>query len=373
MTFAKVVGQEKLKSQLLDEIQHGRLSHARLFSGKEGVGKMALALAVAQYINCESPTTNDACGSCPSCIKYQKLIHPDLHFVFPIVKVGNKTPVCDDFIEPWREFVLENRYVSLNNWYKQIGLENKQGVIYEKESNEILRKLSHKSYEGKYKIVIIWQAEKMNHSCANKLLKIIEEPPKGTIFFLLTESPEDILPTVYSRCQNLNISPISNDKLTEYLTGRGVEKSIIDEILPLADGSLTNALRLVEERDELQFNFEEFKNIMRLTYAVNVPGIYEWTERMAKLGREKQKQFLDYCSRLIRENFMYNLRIQNLYKITPKEEQFSTKFAPFINAKNVEALYEDFSKAYSDISANGNPKIVFMDLGIQVTRRLKTK
>lgn len=373
MTFAQVIGQEKLKKQLLEECQKGRLSHARLLVGKEGVGKMALALAIAQYVNCDAPTETDACGDCPSCVKYQKLIHPDLHFVFPIVKIAGKTSaVCDDFLESWREFLLASSYVSLPNWYRHIGVANKQGVIYAEESNEIIRKLSRKSYEGKYKIVIIWLAEKMHHSCANKLLKILEEPPQKTLFLLLAENAEEILPTIYSRAQTLRVPEIATDSLCAYLSKHTQEKETAKALSTLAQGSVSQALHLLEEQDSLQFNFEAFKTLMRFTYARNIPELYDWTEKMAKIGREKQKQFMDYACRMVRENFMYNFKKQPLYRVTPDEATFSSKFAPFITAQNVEALYEQFSKGYADIGANGNAKIVFMDLCLQITRMIRT-
>ncbi len=373
MRFSEVIGQEKLKQQLLEKCKKHRLSHAQLFVGREGVGKMALALSVAQYINCDAPNENDSCGVCPSCLKYQKLVHPDLHFVFPIVKTGAKTPVCDDFIENWREFLLENPYVNLLAWYKHIGVDNKQGVIYAEESAEIIRKLSRKSYEGKYKVVVIWQPEKMHLSCANKLLKILEEPPQKTLFFLLTENAEEILPTIYSRTQSLRVPDIEKDILVTYLQKQGDDAQTAKGIATLAGGSLTEAMRLLSEQENLQFHFKEFKNLMRLTYQRNVPELYDWAERMAKIGREIQKQFLDYACRMTRENYMYNLQNEDLYKITQEEAGFSSKFAPFINPKNVEGLFEDFTRAFADVSANGNARIIFMDLGLQITRKIRTK
>lgn len=372
MTFARVVGQQRLKEQLLQECRVKRLSHARLFAGKEGVGKMALALAVAQYVNCDAPTNGDACGVCPSCLKFKKMIHPDLHFVFPIVKMAGKSAaVCDDFLESWRQFLLENPYVSLSNWYKHIGVDNKQGMIYAEESNEIVRKLSRKPYEGKYKVIIFWLPEKMHLFCANKLLKILEEPPQKTLFLMLTENPEEILPTIYSRAQSLRVPEIDDKSLYEYLQAKGYGGQQAKGVVTLAQGSITEATRLLEEQDSLQFNFEEFKNIMRFAYSRNIPELYDWAEKMAKIGRERQKQFMDYASRMVRENFMYNLKQDRLYRITPEELGFSSKFAPFIQPKNVEDLYEDFSKAYADISANGNAKIILMDLCIQITRKIR--
>lgn len=372
MRFGKIIGQEKLKLQLLEECRKGRLSHARLFVGKEGVGKMALALAVAQYINCDNPTAQDACGSCPSCVKYQKLIHPDLHFVFPVVKIpGKSSVVCDDFIEQWREFLHENTYLSLSNWYKHIGVDNKQGMIYAEESNEIIRKLSRKSYEGKYKVVIIWLPEKMHLSCANKLLKILEEPPQKTLFLMLSEHAEEVLPTIYSRAQSLRVPSIDEESLQHFLTNEGYSAEIASAITTLSGGSVTEAIRLLEQKENLQFNFDAFKNLMRFAYARNIPELYNWTETMAKIGRERQKQFMDYACRMVRENFMYNLKNGDLYRITPEEEQFSTKFAPFIQPKNVEALYKEFTKSYADITANGNAKIIFMDLCIRTVRKIR--
>lgn len=374
MTFAKVIGQQRLQQQLLQECQTGRLSHARLLVGKEGVGKMALALGVAQYVNCDTPTNEDACGICPSCVKFNKIIHPDLHFVFPIVKMAGKTStVCDDFLESWREFLFNNRCVSLSNWYRHIGVDNKQGMIYAEESSEIIRKLNRKSYEGKYKIVIIWLPEKMHHSCANKLLKILEEPPQKTLFFMLTENPEEILPTIYSRAQALRVPKIDEDSLYAHLKEKEHSEELLKGIVALAEGSITQAKRLLEEQENLQFNFEEFKNLMRLAYTRNIPELYDWTEKMAKIGRERQKQFMDYASRMVRESFMYNFKQESLYRITPEELGFSSNFSPFIQAQNVEALYQHFSKAYADISANGNAKIILMDLSIQIVRNIRIK
>lgn len=371
MKFVDVIGQDVIKRQLVDEVQAKRLSHARLLVGKEGVGKLSLALAQAQYVNCKNRTENDSCGKCSSCVKYEKLAHPDLHFVFPIVRpAGKNRAVCDDFMSQWRGFVLKNAYIGLSSWYEYIGVENKQGIIYAEESAEIIRKLSLKNYESEYKVVIIWLPEKMHLSCANKLLKILEEPPQKTLFYLLSEKEEEVLPTIYSRTQLLKVPHISDEEMIKGLSSK-YSLDELQKVVALSEGSVTNMHRLLaQSEDVLQF-FNGFKELMRLTYSRRIPDLYTWAENMAKQGREKQKQFLDYCSRLIRENFMFNTSDESLYRLTSDEQDFSEKFAPFISSNNIEVLYRCFMEAYEDISRNGNARIIFMDLSIQITRVIR--
>lgn len=373
MKFVDVIGQDAIKKQLKEEVQTGRLSHARLLVGKEGVGKFSLALAQAQYVNCKHRTAEDACGTCPSCLKYQKVAHPDLHFVFPIVRIaGKSSTVCDDFLANWRNFVLENPYLSLARWYEYIGVDNKQGVIYAEESNEIVRKLNLKNYEAEYKVVILWLPEKMHLSCANKLLKILEEPPQKTLFYLLSEREEEVLPTIYSRTQLLKVPPIAeHDLLNGFSDKYSVEQ--LQNVVALAEGSATTLQRLMDEHENTALFLEGFKELMRLTYSRRIPDLYNWAENMAKIGRERQKQFLDYCSRLVRENFVFNSQASVLYKMTPDEQAFSEKFAPFISSENIEDLYGFFVDAYEDVSRNGNPRIIFMDLCVQITRVIRKK
>lgn len=373
MKFADIIGQENIRQRLREEVQTGRLSHARLFVGKEGTGKLPLALAQAQYVNCKNRTAEDSCGVCASCLKYEKLAHPDLHFVYPIVRPAGKTSaVCDDFITQWRSFVLDNPYVSLARWYEHIGVENKQGVIYAEESNEIIRKLSLKNYEATYKVVVIWLPEKMHLSCANKLLKILEEPPTRTLFYLLAEREDEILPTIYSRTQLLRVDAIKDIDLLEGM-GRKYSQEQLRKIVPLANGSVTEMERLINDHENIVLFLDCFKELMRFSYTRGILELCQWAEKMAGMGREKQKQFLDYCSRLLRENFMFNTHDEVLYKLTTDEKSFSQKFAPFISYKNITQLYTYFLEAYEDIARNGNAAIIFMDLSVQVTRVIKMK
>lgn len=370
MKFSEVIGQEKVIEQLKKEWNLGRAGHARLFIGKEGVGKLALALSYVQYINCKQKVAGDSCGVCSSCNKIQKLIHPDVHFVFPVVKQGSRKAVCDYFIEEWRAFVQQTPYVSVKEWYKHIGVENKQGLIYAEESNEIIRKMSMKSYEAEYKTVIVWLPEKMQVACANKLLKLLEEPPPKTFFFLLTEQPEEVLGTIYSRTQLLKIPPIEKRALHNHIAMQ-FNSNIANEIVDLADGSVTEAVRLVEEQDNLNFNFEQFVRLMRLSYMRNYVDLLGWSEQIATIGREQQKQFLDYAIRMVRENFIYNLQENLICRLSETERKFTEKFAPYVNNRNVEDLQEIFQQAYYDIERNGNARIIFMDLTIQILRKIR--
>ena len=217
MLFKDIIGQEEAKERLIREAKEGKIAHARLFCGNEGVGKLPLAIAYAQYLSCDHPTDTDSCGVCPNCTKYNKLIHPDLHFVFPIIKKKNKDTTSDDYLQEWREIINSSPYFNLNMWLKEMGAENQQAQIFVKESDEIIRKLNLKSSQGGYKVMIIWLPEKMNVECSNKLLKLLEEPPTQTIFILISEEPDMLLPTIQSRVQRFNIHAINKEKIAENL------------------------------------------------------------------------------------------------------------------------------------------------------------
>ena len=217
MFFKDIIGQEEAKRRLIKEAKEGKIAHARLFCGPEGIGKLPLAIAFARYLSCQNPGEDDACGTCPNCIKYNKLAHPDLHFVFPVIKKKNKDTVSDDYIAEWRAFVGQNPYFNLNMWLEEMGAENQQAQIFVKESDEIVRKLSLKSSQGGYKIMIIWLPEKMNTECSNKLLKLLEEPPTQTIFLLVSENPDMLLATIQSRTQRFSLYGIEEDKIANKL------------------------------------------------------------------------------------------------------------------------------------------------------------
>lgn len=376
MRFCEIIGQEEVKQQLCQSVQDGRVAHAQLFTGLSGVGKLQLAIAYAQYVACPHRTATDSCGTCPSCLQYQKLQHPDLHFAFPIVK-GEGGDVCDDFVEKFRNLIIESRYFDLDDWYRAMGVETKQGMIYEKESSEILRKLSLKSFGDGYKVMIIWQPEKMNVTCANKLLKLLEEPPTKTLFLLVSEHPEQLLTTVISRTQEVRVPRLSEEAIASGLCREyswlGAEDA--KTIAHMANGSYLTALKTMNESEDNQGYFDDFVALMRNAWSVGQKKDYsallklrQWSNDMAdaKVGREKQKAFLQYAQRQIRENYIYNFACPEMNYQTEKEHQFSTRFAPFIHEGNVEKMMNELGKAEQQISQNGNAKIIFFDLCLQM-------
>lgn len=376
MRFCEIVGQEEVKKRLRQSVQEGRIAHAQLFSGISGVGKLALAIAYAQYIACPHRTQNDSCGQCPSCLQYQKLQHPDLHFAFPIVK-SDTGDVCDDFMDKFRSLVQERHYFDLDDWYRQMGVETKQGMIYEKESAEIMRKLALKSFGNGYKVMIIWLPEKMNIACANKLLKLLEEPPVQTLFLLVSEHPEQLLSTIISRTQEVRIPRLAEDTIAQALQAYVPHLSMADahDIAHIANGSYLTALRTVNNSEEENRFFNDFVALMRNAWLVGQKKDYsallqlrKWSLEMsdAKEGREKQKAFLQYAQRQIRENYIYNFHCEQMNYQTANERQFSSRFAPFIHDNNVEKMMNELSKAEQQIAQNGNAKIIFFDLCLQM-------
>ena len=376
MRFCEIIGQEDTKRQLCQAVQDGRIAHAQLFTGLSGVGKLPLALAYAQYVACPNRTETDSCGTCPSCLQYQKLQHPDLHFAFPIVK-GDAGDVCDDFVDKFREIILESKYFDLDDWYRKLGVETKQGMIYEKESSEILRKLSLKSFGDGFKVMIIWQPEKMNNTCANKLLKLLEEPPTKTLFLLVSEHPEQLLTTIISRTQEIRIPRLSESTIAAGLqreyTWLTYEEA--QSIAHMANGSYLAALKTMNESADNQTYFDDFVALMRNAWLVGQKKDYsallklrQWSNDMAdsKVGRERQKAFLQYAQRQIRENFIYNFHCPDMNYQTEAERNFSTKFAPFIHDGNVEKMMNELGKAEQQIAQNGNAKIIFFDLCLQM-------
>ena len=373
MFFKEVIGQSATKERLIQSVQKERVSHAQLFAGPEGTGKLALAIAYAQYVACTNRQASDSCGECPSCKKFRKLIHPDLHFVFPVIKTKKfDKPVSDNFLEEWRQMIGQNPYFTSAQWFDRIGVENAQGTIYAHQSEEIIRKLNLKSYESEYKVMIIWLPEKMNIACANKLLKMIEEPPNKTLFILITENEEDIISTIRSRCQLINIPPIDGATLEKALAevpeAEGVD---IRNIVHLAKGNYCKALELLQPDEQTQFNLERFKELMRSSYGRKFTDLFKWVDQLAGIGREKQKSLLNYCLIILRENFIYNLKNRNLTFMNEQETDFSKRFSPFINERNIIELTEVFETAFNHIGMNGNPRIIFTDVAFKITKLIR--
>ena len=347
MLFKDVIGQEEAKQRLIAEVKEGRIPHAQLICGPEGTGKLPLAMAYARYICCENRGEQDACGICPTCVKFNKLIHPDLHFVFPVIKKkAGKDTVCDDFIADWRNFVLQNPYFNLNHWLKEMGAENQQAQIFVKESDEIVRKLSLKSSQGGYKIM--------------------------TVFLLVSEEPDAILQTIQSRTQRFNIHGIKEPEISKVLqTKYGLQPEDADDIAHRSEGNFLKALETIHLSEENKLFFELFINLMRLSYQRKIREMRQWSDAVASMGRERQKNFLAYCQRMIRENFIYNFHQRDLVYMNPEEQNFSTRFAPFVNERNVMGIMDELSEAQLHIGQNVNPKMVFFDFSLKMIVLLK--
>ncbi|MBQ2519896.1 MAG: DNA polymerase III subunit delta' [Paludibacteraceae bacterium] len=383
MLFREIIGQEETKAQLRRSVREGRIPHAQLFVGISGIGKLQLALAYAQYLNCPNRTDEDSCGTCPTCLQYQHLQHPDLHFVFPIV---GSDEVCDNFLEPWRDILLTNHYFDLDDWHRAMGVETKQSMIYEKESGEILRKLSLKPYGNGYKVMVIWQPEKMNTTTANKLLKILEEPTDKTIFLLVSEHPEALLATIQSRVQTIRVPRLETEQIKEALMQNGLDATKATDIARIANGSYLAALKKADASEENRQELRDFIALFRDAYTVGVLSdpqkkyeslkrLRQWSLDMAdsKVGRERQKHFLQYAQQQVRENYIRNMAQPELNYQMEAERDFSVRFAPFIHDGNVEAIMNQLDLAERQIEQNGNAKMIFFDLCLQMIVLIKRK
>ena len=397
MRFSEIIGQQDVKHRLIEAVYENRVPHAQMFIGPSGVGKLQLAVAFAQYLACPNRTETDSCGKCPSCVQYQRLQHPDLHFTFPVMKTGDSTPVSDDFIEQFRTMLIEKQYFDETEWFSYLsanGKKNPEGktkvcYIYERESQEIIRKLSLKSYSSEFKTMIIWLPERMyGDVCANKLLKILEEPPEKTLFILVCERPEKLLPTIISRTQQIRVPRLSEDEIVEGLRSRNDDLDLVTamDLAHIADGSFFKALQLLDETAENQQNFNQFVEMMRNAYAVgqhkdpykkfqSLKALQLWSNAIGDSmdGREAVIHFLQYCQRMIRENFVLNLNDRQLNYLTSQEREFSVKFAPFITGNNVEDIMQEFATAQKQIEQNGNSKVIFFDMCLKLVVYLKRR
>lgn len=368
MYFKDIIGQETVKQRLRLEVREGRVPHAQLFAGPEGTGALPLAIAYARFLLCTRRGEEDACGTCPSCVKLNKLAHPDLHFVFPVVKrKGGGDTVSDDYIREWRELAISTPYFGMNHWLDAMGAENQQAQIFVKESDELVRKLSLKSSEGGYKVVIIWLPEKMKVECANKLLKLLEEPPAQTVFLLVSEEPDRILPTILSRTQRINVPRLEDAEIAEALKVRfGLQDTDAAETARLAEGSYLQALEIIHLSEDTQLFFGLFVSLMRLAYQRKVKEMREWSDTVAVMGRERQKDFLTYCQRMVRESFVSNFHRKEMNYMNREEENFTIRFAPFINERNVMGITDELAEAQTHIEQNVNPRMVFFDFALKM-------
>lgn len=368
MLFKEVVGQDEIKDRLRREADEGRVAHALLFYGPEGCGKLPVALAFARYLLCSQPHDDEPCNACNSCRMTARWAHPDLHFVFPVVKYKDTAhSVSDVYLPEWRKQLGENVYFGLDEWLEDMQAGNQQAMIYSAESDAIQKKLSLKSNQGGKKVMIIWLPEKMNLECANKLLKLLEEPPAETHFLLISERLEAVLPTIVSRAQCIGMKGLSEEEIAGALILRNAcDSEMARRVAHTANGNLIAAQQLLRSNADQNLYFDLFVILMRLSYQRKIKDLKKWSEQIAALGREKQKNFLAYSQKLVRENFIYNFRQPDLNYETVEEENFSRNFARFINERNVIHIMDELSLAQRDIEQNGNPKFVFFDFALKM-------
>ena len=372
MKRKEVIGQEEVWQRLITMVREDRLPHAIMLCGPQGCGKMALALAFASYLICQNREGHDeACGECRQCKMLEKWGHPDLLFSYPTIKTPNMgsehKPVSEDFAEEWRNMISRSPYFNIEQWMTEIGAENQQAIITAGESDELNRKLSLKSSQGGYKVSVIWLPERMNIECANKILKLIEEPPSQTIFIMVSENPDNLLETIRSRVQRIDVKKTDNESIQKALVGKyGISEDDAMRVARLANGDWLTAVSELSADGENKEFLADFQSLMRLAYQRNVRELKHWSENINSYGREKQKRFLTYFLRLIRESFMYNFQQPELSYMTSQEEAFTANFARFVNESNILQITELANKAIRDISQNANGKIVFFDMALQM-------
>lgn len=373
MQFRDVVGNNETKKALIHQAESGRVSHAQMLLGPEGSGKLPLTLAFAQYLLCDKPTKIDSCGQCPNCVKMTSLVHPDLHIVFPIVaSKTDKVASSKDRLREWNEFVIKQPYFNLNQWQQSLGEMGKNAAIGVEESREILKRLTLKSYSGKYKIMIIWLPERMNSQAANKLLKLLEEPPEKTLFFLLSDSAENMLPTILSRTQILRIPALGVDEVANYLANTfKVDETVARSAAGLSHGNMAEAIEIIQGAKSQHIYFDLFVKMMRAAYTANPIELMNVSDEAAALDKEDQKNFVKYGLHIFRESIILNYMKGELVNLRNEERAFLDKFARFINNHNISDLLEEFNASHYHLERNANAKILFADMMIKLTKLIK--
>ena len=373
MLWNEVIGQQEAKQRLVQMVEENRLPHAVMLCGPQGVGKKALAVSLACHLLSKRDGNNGIglFGDSSESPMLRKLEHPDLHFTYPTIKLPSMSsdhkPVSDDFAREWHELIMQSPYFSMDEWMTAMGGENQQAIITAGESDELVRKLSLKSSQGGWKVSVVWLPERMNIECANKLLKLIEEPPQQTVFIMVCEEPDRLLETIRSRVQRIDVRRISDEDICQALIDRrGVSEPEAHRISRLAHGSWMKAVEELRADSENELFLDLFITLMRLAYQRKVKDLRKWSDTMASFGREKQKRFLSYFLRMVRESFMYNFHEQELTYMTQKEEDFARNFARFVNEANILPIYDLANRAVRDIGQNANAKIVFFDFALQM-------
>ncbi len=379
MLFSDILGQEHIKNHLTQSVGNGRIPHAQLFVGPEGSGTLPMAIAYAQYILCQNVNGENSGGIEACNLKFNNISHPDLHFAFPVTtsdKVKSK-PVSNFYLEEWRQLISQQPYGNLFDWYKLLGVDNKQGQIGVEEAHEIVKALTLKSYEGGYKVMLIWMADKLNIAAANKLLKLIEEPPNKTVFILITEDEDQIIKTIKSRCQLLHFPPLAEEDIKNTLIKRfSLEASVATKIAHQANGNYNKACDLVyHDSEDTQFE-DWFIFWIRSAFKAKgnksaIHDLISWSEEIAKTGRETQKQFLHFCLDFFRQAMLLNYKADELVYLETKTEKFKLEnFAPFVHGNNILDISNELQDAIYHIERNGNSKIILTDLSIKLTRLL---
>ncbi len=377
MQFKDVIGQEEVKRKLILSVQENRVPHAQLFLGPEGNGKLPLALAYAQYILCPHRTATDSCGVCPSCQKISKLTHPDLHFVMPTTttKSVKSNPESDLFMTEWRDYVLQKEgYVDTSSWYEFLEVENKQGYISVRDAASLLRKLSFKAYEGEYKVAIIWMAEKLRDDTANKLLKLLEEPPEKTMFILIAEDQEELLATIRSRTSLVKIPRIEQTALQTALVQRlGCTPQQASDAAVVAEGNWIKACHNVRDAEDQKFYFRTFQQWMRYCFKVAINELIDFSTNIKTLGRERQKQLLEYGLGIIRNSLLFNNNLAQLVMLPEEEKKFNAGFSPFVKPANLAQMANLLEEASRQIERNGYAPLIFLDVSFKITKLLRMK
>jgi DNA polymerase-3 subunit delta' len=367
MKFSEISGLNEIKEKLIRAVNTEKVAHAQMFAGSEGSGNLALALAYATLLNCSNRQENDSCGTCPSCHKMAKLIHPDVHFVYPVSPIKDvKEAISDSFIMEWRNFIIKNPYSGPNEWSQDFGGENKQLNISREESRSILRKLSLKSYEGEYKVMILWLPEYLHPASANALLKILEEPPEMTVFLMVTNDYEQIINTILSRVQMLKVRPFSHEEIATYLQkNHEVNPSKASQLAGISAGNLNHAIHLLEDSD--QDSHELFHKWMRSCFANKTGEMVEWMEEFGKTSKINQRGLLQYGMAILRDCLLKNNNQEALINARNDERVFVDKFSQTLDQEKLKSIYEVLNTAQYHLERNANAKIVFLDISLLIS------
>lgn len=367
MQFKDVPGHTAIKQQLVTAVKTDRISHAQLLLGKLGFGGLPLTLAFIQYLFCEDKGDEDSCGVCSSCKNVSELQHPDVHFTFPTVQALAKT--SDEQFQDWKKFILDNPHSNLNEWINHSDPKGRKPIISIHQSEAIVKKLALKSFAGGYKVSIIWMADAMNDVCANKLLKIIEEPPAKTLFILLVEQQETIMPTILSRTQIKKIKQLTNDEIEHYLNKKAsYDHELVRSSIARSEGNLGAAIGLLSMQNGTIQNRSLFIELMRVCFKKDVISMLDWADKIAGLGREEQKDFLLYALYMIRQSLMKNYTDEQLLRASKEEIDFLQKFARFITGNNVLNFTQLFDEAHYYVERNAHAKLLFTNITFEVMR-----